>query len=322
MRPQEVERLAARAIREWGGARHPLRLASARENAVFEAVLNDGRHVALRLHREGYQGMASIRSELTLLQLLDAQGLRCPAPVPTLSGALVATVGGRVATAVRWLYGQQIGTAGRPLEGTPEQQEGLFRGLGRTLARFHAATDTLSLPQDFVRPFWDEDGLLGDSPLWGRFWENPALGADERGLLLDARQSALDVLAGMRRDGADFGLIHADALRENVLLDGAGLTLIDYDDCGFGFRAHDLGVALSQNDVEPHADRLEAALLQGYREERELPEHAARLVPMFTMLRALASCGWIVGRADARDERLRHYAGRAVAWARAWLGRA
>ena len=41
-----------------------------------------------------------------------------------------------------------------------------------------------------------------------------------------------------------FGLIHADAHLDNVLFDGQQARLIDFDDCGFGYRIYDVAVAL------------------------------------------------------------------------------
>jgi len=319
MTDDEAGAIAVTALAEWGGAKHPPRLIANRENAVFEVVLNDARHVALRLHRRGYQADAAIRSELIWMYLLAKAGFRCCRPVPTISGALLARAGGRAVSAVRWLYGAPIGAAGVALDGSRTQQVALFCAIGRMIGELHNTTDALEMPGDFLRPYWDEDGLLGDAPLWGRFWENPALDMRARDLLLEARQVAQAELAGFRRAGADFGLIHADILRENVLMDEAGLALIDFDDCGFGFRMLDLGAAMSQNLDEPHAPALSEALIAGYRDVRTLPEHAARLMPLFVALRAFASCGWIIARAPHNDPRQRLYAKRALRCARELL---
>ena len=134
----------------------------------------------------------------------------------------------------------------------------------------------------------------------------------ESALLQQARAQARADLEADQAEAADFGLIHADVLRENLLRDDAGLWLIDFDDCGFGFRLYDLGTALSQNLEEPELPRLAAALLDGYARTRPLPADAARRLTLFTLLRTLASCGWITTRARPGDPRLRHYADRAL----------
>jgi Ser/Thr protein kinase RdoA (MazF antagonist) len=110
----------------------------------------------------------------------------------------------------------------------------------------------------------------------------------------------------------DYGLIHADVLRENLLDGPQGLVLIDFDDCGYGFRAYDLGTALVQNLEEPHLPLLAEALLEGYGAARPQAGVALRDLLLFTLLRCLASCGWIMSRAAADDPRQRLYAARAL----------
>ncbi|WP_343080531.1 phosphotransferase enzyme family protein [Ostreiculturibacter nitratireducens] len=319
--PDAALALAREALEHWGGARDEPCFVKLRENLVFDVTLTDGTRAALRLHRPGYQSRAAIGAELDWTGRLAVAGLRVPRPVPTRSGSFTAEAGGRVASAVSWLEGTALGAAGEPLGGTASDQARTMRALGALLARLHSATDRLELPDGFPRPAWDEEGLLGEAPLWGRFWENPALSMTERGILAEARDKARNELEAFRIEGADFGLIHADVLRENVLSGPSGLSLIDFDDSGHGFRMYDLGTALVQNLEETALPQLAAALIAGYRAERPLPEHAARRLPLFTALRAFASAGWIVTRMPPGDPRQRFYAERALRMARIVLER-
>ncbi|MFC2966982.1 phosphotransferase enzyme family protein [Acidimangrovimonas pyrenivorans] len=311
---------AQQALAAWGGAEVPPRLIKDRENAVYEVVLAGGRRAALRLHRAGYQTAAAIRSELDWTRALAAAGLSVPEPVPTLSGVLVhEPEQGRAASVVGWVEGTPLGEAFTPLSGSVPAQIARFRAIGRLLAEMHNATDAVQLPAGFTRPRWDIEGLLGDRPFWGRFWQNPALTGDERALLQQARAAARQVLEDFRARGGDYGLIHGDLMRENLLLDGDRISLIDFDDSGFGFRLYDLGTLMIQNLDEPAFPELQAAALAGYRAARPLDAQDAALLPMFTMLRCLASCGWAVPRMAPDDPRLRDYAARAAGQARAFL---
>lgn len=305
------------AIAAWG-ARDP-RLIKERENAVYEVALPTGR-AALRLHRVGYQTAAAIHSELTWMGAIAAAGLSVPSPISTASGETVVTLStGRVATMITWVKGAPMGASGEPLEGDLPHQEVVFHTVGREVGRLHNVTDALTLPPGFTRHAWDSEGLLGDTPFWGRFWESPALSGSERTLILKARVIARDRLLSFQADGGDFGLIHADILRENVFLDGDKATLIDFDDAGFGFRLYDLATLMSQNEGEPNYDALRDAALAGYRTVRALPEQAAQLLPMFVMLRRFASMGWIVPRAQPGEDLMQVYADRAVKAARRFL---
>lgn len=309
---------AAAALAAWGGG--TVRPIKDRENAVFEARLADGRRGALRLHRPGYQSAAAIRSELWWMQAAGRAGVAVPAPVPTRSGALLHELpGGRIATMISWVEGEALGAADVALGGPAARQADRFRAIGALVARLHDATDRLDLPDGFTRHRWDADGFLGETPFWGRFWENPALEPGETETLLAARAVARRLLLDFAAEGADFGLIHADVLRENVLFTDRGPVLIDFDDCGFGFRIYDLASLASQNETEPNHAELMATAIAGYRGERPLSAAAERLLPVFVMLRRFASCGWIVPRVPEADARLRIYAARAVQAAERFL---
>lgn len=321
MTDEEAIALAGAALEAWGGASRPPRLVKNRENVVFEVHLSSGAHAALRLHRPGYQSRAGIESELAWTEGLAAQGLRVAVPVRTLDGALTGEVAGVATSCTGWLAGAPLGAGERVLDGTPAEQQAQMRALGAVLAALHDATDRMALPPGFERPAWDEAGLLGDglegaAPLWDRFWLNPALTPAERDELLAARGDALAALARLRDAGGEIGLVHADVLRENVLITPEGLALIDFDDAGFGFRFHDLATAVIQSLDEPGFALQVAALLEGYRACRALPEPAEDWLALFLMLRAMASVGWLISRADAQDPRHRIYVDRALRLAR------
>lgn len=297
-----------------------IRMIKDRENVVHE-VRVDGKPAALRLHRPGYQSKAAIQSELDWMAGLAAAGMRVPAPIPTVSGNLLAELDeGQIATVVTWVEGAPIGEGGVALAGTATDQAALFHKVGVELATLHNLTDEMILPDGFTRHRWDIDGLLGDTPFWGRFWESPALSEDERNLILRARAVAHDMATAYLEDGADFGLIHADALRENIFAHEGQLTLIDFDDAGFGFRLYDLAVMMTQNEDEPAAEAIRNAAIAGYRSLRQLSDQAEALLPMFVMIRRMASMGWAVPRNPADSPAVHEYAQKAVRAARAFLG--
>lgn len=285
---------ATKAAALWHGT--PLRLIAARENAVYEMALSGGGRAALRLHRAGYQDAAAIRSELWWCAELAALGLPVPAPLPLPSGDMLATLAdGRHASAIRWLDGAPLGAAGRALSRPVAQQIDLHFRIGQLLRRLHGASDRLTLPPGFSRPRWDLNGLMGEAPLWGRFWEHPGATYVQLSAQFAARNAAQSIIARHAAQGGDFGLIHADVLRENVLVSQGDIALIDFDDSGFGFRLYDLGTVLSQNQYEPARDDLRDALMAGYETQD------VEMVEVFTMARILASVGWTIPRLAPDD---------------------
>ncbi|MFC7705869.1 phosphotransferase enzyme family protein [Plastorhodobacter daqingensis] len=311
MRDDTALAQAHEAMAAWGGTGTP-RLIRNRENAVFEIITPAGR-AALRLHRQGYQTEAAIRSELWWMRALADRAQPVPHPLRTATGALTHCLqGGRIASALAWVEGAPLGAAGIPLSGTAQEQAAQHHALGRLLATVHSATDRLEPPQDFERPHWDLPGLLGESPLWGRFWEHPGLAPAEARLLVEARAFCAEATRDATARGADQGLVHADVLRENVLLTENGPVLIDFDDCGRGFRLYDLGTALSQNLSEPHLPAILAALVDGYASLRPLAPEDQALIPVMTLMRCLASVGWTMTRIPQESPLHRSYINRAT----------
>jgi Ser/Thr protein kinase RdoA (MazF antagonist) len=182
-----------------------------------------------------------------------------------------------------------------------------YRALGQAMANLHLKSDDWTPPPHFSRHAWDLDGLLGEAPLWGRFWENPRLTPAEAALMTQARDKARDQLAAL--SAPDYGLIHADLVQENVLIgpamDEGGPHLIDFDDGGWGYRLFDMATVLNFILREPDPEPLQAAFTQGYLSTRTIDLTA---LPLFQTLRALTYVGWIVPRlsepgADARHTR-------------------
>lgn len=300
---------AETAALAWGA--RILRTLRDRENHVCECVLPSGDRAALRLHRAGYQSPAAIRSELWWCAELARAGLPVPAALPALDGQLLASLpDGRQASVIAWMEGEALGEAAKPFTRPLPQVLDIYHALGQLLSRVHQTTDRLVLPDGFTRPRWDLEGLVGDQPHWGRFWDHPAAATDQRITLIRARDALRERLSG------EIGLIHADVLRENVLVNGRSVSLIDFDDSGFGFRLHDLGTALVQTVYHPEQPQLRAALMAGYGTTDE------PMVQAFTLARTLASVGWTMPRLQPDDPIHKSHLARAVMVAEQVLGSA
>lgn len=301
-----IESLALEAARHWGG--HSPRLIRNRENAVFEVTLPTG-PAALRLHRMGYQSDAAIWSELWWCAALSAEGVAVPAALPSLTGDLLVTLSnGRKASVIAWVEGEALGIAGQPFDMPLPVLLERHHALGRLVADFHAATARLTLPAEFTRPRWDIPGLVGDTPFWGRFWEHPEASAEQRATLLCARAFLQEALQDHAKT-APIVPVHADVLRENILVNGNSLSLIDFDDSGWGFALYDLGTVMSQNLYEPAYAEIRDALMQGY------GTTDAAMVEVFTLARTCASVGWTMPRLPPGDPVHPRHLARACMWA-------
>ncbi len=310
--------LARAALRRWDGGYGEPELFKHRENAVFSVTRADGARFALRLHRAGYHSDAALRSELYWMRELGRAGIAVPSVVPAADGSLFVHAECDASEPLQvdligWLSGAPAGEAG-------SDPAYLFR-LGALAANLHLHGSKIALPSDFTRHSWDEEGLLGERPVWGHFLDLPALSKDQRALLRETADAAKIALAAYGKAPDRYGMIHADLIRDNVLENDGQLQAIDFDDSGFGWYMFELATILCANLDSPDYPQIERQLLEGYRSVRALGDADVAHLPLFMFLRASTYLGWLQTRAEtatAREKAAMHIA-RACRLAEAYL---
>ena len=298
-RAERMRGLALNALHAWGIADCQPELIKIRENAVFRVRDANGLDAALRIHRYGYHSNAALQSELDWMQALNRDGIDVPEVVPAESGALfvITKASGvpepRQVDMVKWLPGKPLGSIEEGLSETVGNIAGAFREVGALAARLHNHAADWQQPAGFVRHAWDLDGLTGDEPLWGRFWEFPGLNAAQKALMIKARDAARSDLIAIGTGAEGYGLIHADFNFDNIILRDGRVTAIDFDDCGPGWHLFDLAtisILFLQTDL---SDTVQNAVVEGYRRERLLSDESVSRMPLFYLLRAFTYLGWI-----------------------------
>jgi Ser/Thr protein kinase RdoA (MazF antagonist) len=286
------------ALEAWKLGQARLELVGVSENVTFRAEANGERYV-LRFHRPGYNTLDELVSERAWIRALSESGLRVPEAVPTPDGrdyvgVDVDGVQSQVGL-TRWAEGVPLAHL---LDETPERVGAWYETLGRLAATLHTQAVAWDPPPGFTRRAWDADGLMGERPMWGRFWDLPAWTDAEREILSAARAHIHERLVEYGTDRPTYSLIHADLHAGNVLIDGDAPHLIDFDDAGFGWHQHELAVALYLHETSPHFDRMRESLIRGYCQVRPLGADDLAMLPLFMLARGLMLIGW----ADARPE--------------------
>lgn len=289
---------ATRGLQQWDLDVRSVEFFTARENAVFRAVLADGRVVAVRVLRPGYHTLAELESEVEWTTALADAGIRTPRVERARTGAAYVEVPygdgeTRVMGVSEWVAGEVLATSLLEPEGVE-----VCRRLGVLTARLHEHASSWVPSPRFTRHRLDLDGLLGESPWWGRFWDVPEITASQRPLVEATRAYLYELLRDLDTSPRVFGLIHADLLPHNVLVHDGEPYVIDFDDAGFGWHHYDMAVSLY--DIADAAARAErrAALLAGYRTVREFSAAGEALLPAFHVLRQLQVIGWLHPRID------------------------
>ncbi|MEX2495142.1 MAG: phosphotransferase [Woeseia sp.] len=303
-----MRNIARDALPLWNIESALLDLLKYRENAVFKVTTGDHKF-ALRVHRPGYHSNAALSSELQWMEALSEAGIDVPRIVPTASGQLFAVrETGDMSAPVQidlfeWIDGGQLGSVEAGVAGDTQSIHDLYRKLGELAAGLHNQAESWQPPPQFVRHAWDEDGLAGAEPFWGRFWELPALTRDQRQLLTAARERVHRDLAALPKDFRHYSMIHADFSPENLLVQGDRVRLIDFDDAGFGWHLFELATPLFFLLDEPYFDEASKGVISGYRMRRTLEDEQLELLPLFFLARGLTYISWVHTRPETTTAR-------------------
>jgi len=298
------EPAAREALKAFGVEPAALAFANVSENVTFRVTdARDGAVYVLRLHRPWYHSFEELTSEHLWTHALTEAGVVVPRPVPTLSGgdyvrvAIESTGERRWAGLSRWIGGEVLfDVMGR--ETDPAVGERHFERLGEIVAAMHNQATAWTPPPAFKRHSLDADGLMGEAPFWGPFWDHAGLTAGDRSVLMAARERIHAALLRHGQDAATYSVIHADLHPGNVLIDGDHLAVIDFDDTGFGWHQYDLAVALVHQRTHAHFAGFRDACVRGYRRVRGISDEALKLLPMFMLIRGMVQIGWLHQRPE------------------------
>ena len=100
-----------------------------------------------------------------------------------------------------------------------------------------------------------------------------------------------------------FGLIHADLRLANLLVDGSTITVIDFDDCGFGWFFYDFGTAVSFIEDDPALPEWQDSWITGYRARRSIAAADEDMLPSFVLLRRLMLLAWMGTHSHSKESR-------------------
>ncbi|MDR3508190.1 MAG: phosphotransferase [Caulobacteraceae bacterium] len=300
----DYEPAALEALKAFGIEPASLEFANISENITFK--VSDGRRggvYALRLHRPGYHALEALRSESLWTRALSEAGVRTPKAVATLSGddyvqvPIGATGERRWAGLAGWLEGEVLA---KVVEGEtdPLINAHHFERLGAIMAAMHNQASAWTPPAEFQRHRLDAEGLMGEAPFWGPFWEHAILSKAEAGLLLATRDRIRGALTRLGKSPEIYSVIHADLHAGNIIRNGEQFVVIDFDDTAFGWHMYDVAVALLGYQSHPDFARFREACLRGYRAVRGLSDEAVALLPMFLLTRELAQVGWLHQRPE------------------------
>ena len=263
-----------------------IKLINVSENQTYRIDCSDGQTFALRVARPMYHTHAEYNSEIAWIEALRTQTpIRVAKPIAGHDGNYVQNVHGQSALMFEWVEGAE------PKIG--DDLEHLATQLGALSARLHDHALHWEKPPLFTRPRWDFDAAFGTKMRWGDWRKGLGVEAHMLPLLSRTVNEVECKLAVYGHGPQRFNLIHGDLRLANLLRDGDHITLIDFDDCGFGWLMYDAATLISFHEHEPQAAQMIMQWINAYRTRRVITPEDQSAIHTLIMFRRILLLAWL-----------------------------
>jgi Ser/Thr protein kinase RdoA (MazF antagonist) len=220
------------------------------------------------------------KSILAWMACLAAHSASVPAPLPSQKNNLIETI--PTADGI-WLVVAFTRAEGILSEELPlDQWDGpLVQTLGKAVGKIHAIARVWKPPVEASYPEWDAGGNLFNEQIRDEHW------------LKDKQARLLERVHALSKPAEAYGLIHCDLHFANFYVDVPAqiITIIDFDDCAYGWFSMDIAILLFDILVlYPGTDKEEFGLkflcnfLAGYLTENAMPMSWLEQIPLFLKL--------------------------------------
>jgi len=227
-----------------------------------------------RLYRNSWRSQDEIDFELELLAFLTERTSRV--------AALYRAKSGELKILIECPEGQRAGALFAYAEGAApgnaiSDEEGLL--LGQTVAAVHEIAQTFSTAH--TRPLLDIPYLL-DASLVAIA---PFLEKAEQAYLESLQTRLHQALPALAQQPGTYGICLGDVNPTNFHVSGdKRITLFDFDQCGYGYRAFEIGKFLSSIQSLETKGKIAKAFVDGYQQVRHLDPDEVRAIPYFEMV--------------------------------------
>lgn len=291
-------------------------------NLLYRLTASSGERFILRLAYPGWRSFADLWSEAAWLDALARDtGIPAPRVIQARSGERVLPMlvegvpDAWNVTLMSWLPGRLMGHS---------LTERNLEKMGVLFAALHQHGAAWTPPDGFTTRRFEhwlsrgEENLIVDTG-------NPELAARQAGLMAAVPTSARDLLEKLHHrvesayaaiDRADLRVIHCDLWHDNIKLHQGVLYPFDFEDTVWGFRAHDIAMAmldLLETVGEERYVTLLAAFRRGYSAQLSWPDDPIEPLQVGRLLWkvnwvARRQPQWLVNMIERHLPVLEHYA--------------
>jgi len=171
--------------------------------------------------------------------------------------------------------------------------ETVFYNWGKTMGKMHRMTKKYQSPENTRKRSLFENNLV---PL-ELYKTIPAV--------YEKMAQIQNEILTLPRDIDSYGLIHSDMHQQNLLIYNNDISVLDFDDCQYGFFALDIGIALyhaiwwglPENDYEKNdfALKIVKNFMSGYATENHLSDYWLKKILLFMRYRQIDALSWHLG---------------------------
>ncbi|QJD82922.1 phosphotransferase enzyme family protein [Cohnella herbarum] len=244
------------------------------EHVTFRIVTDGGVQLLLRIHPECKPREETI-SELEWLAALKLKGLILPEAISNREGDFVtnaATSDGQQchATLLRWIEGERLKRE--------ELSEEAIRKMGTMMANLHEASADFKPSVGFKRPSWGRQSFQQD---WEhlQLYHSNFISEEAFELYTKAFIKVFDHIGTFVSHERNYGMIHADLHKDNVIFRDSEPYPIDFGRCGFGYHLYDI----AQSIMGLHPPQ-RALFIEGYERIRNMDDDAIPKLESFFIM--------------------------------------
>ncbi len=244
----------------------------------------------LRIYRNDWRSEEEILFELDLLDYLQKKNTGIAGPLCTAGKELHFSVETPEGVRLAALFNFADGRA--PCTELSVRESEL---LGKVVANIHLAGTGFA--SQYHRPKLDISYLVDEQlELLDSY-----IDSDGMRYLESVQKKIHDQIPGLTDTPGVFGICTGDVNPSNFHInEEEKITLFDFDQCGFGYRAFEIGKFFSSIYTRKDRDELAQAFLSGYQDLRRLDQAELQALPYFE----IASVIWVMGIHASNADRI------------------
>lgn len=298
------ESLVDEALKQYGITNYTHEFIRHNENIVFKVKnKNDNKYYLLRIHEPITKNLQGIQHSLEglnaetkiLAQLTLRTDLVLQKPIKNKENSFVSTIidtknnNTSLCTLLTWIDGDV-------LTDNELNDKDVAYELGVLIAKMHNFSSDWEFPQPFIRPIYDIDKYIH---LINRLAYGVQIGLytkEQYEVVIQTMEKIKALFNSTNRTKENWGIIHADLNRGNIIVNKNIVSPIDFCFSGYGYYLFDLGISLGSFKTD-----LRQKVLEGYKSLRNISNDDYYFISACFILSILGAFGFNINNTKSHE---------------------